>query len=128
MPHGADLKELSGLRLDALGGVDDHHGAVGSHQGAVGVLGEVLMPGGIQNIDAIALVFKLHHRGGDGDSSLFFHFHPVGNGMAIGLLALYRARGLNGAAVEQKLLGQSGFTRVGVGDDGEGSSAIDFLL
>mgnify|MGYP003436519072 CR=1 FL=1 len=35
--HGADLEEFSGLRLHALGAVDDHDGGVGGHQGAVGV-------------------------------------------------------------------------------------------
>ncbi len=38
VPQGADLEQLSGLRLHALGAVDDHDGAVGGHQRPVGVL------------------------------------------------------------------------------------------
>ena len=41
----ADLEQLPGLGLHALGAVDDHDGAVGGPEGAVGVLGEVLMAG-----------------------------------------------------------------------------------
>ena len=49
-----------GIRyLHALGPVNDHHGGVGGHQGAVGVLGEVLVAGGVQNVDAEALILKL---------------------------------------------------------------------
>ena len=47
VPHDADFKELSGLGLHALAGVDDHDGGVRRHQGAVGVLGEVLVAGGV---------------------------------------------------------------------------------
>ena len=36
--HRADLKQLAGLCLDALGGVNDHHRRVSRHQRAVGVL------------------------------------------------------------------------------------------
>ena len=36
--HGADPEELPGLRLDALGRVDHHHGAVRRHQRPVGIL------------------------------------------------------------------------------------------
>ena len=60
VPQGTDLEQLAGLGLHALGGVDDHDGAVGGHQRAVGVLGEVLMAGGVQNVDAEAFVLELH--------------------------------------------------------------------
>ena len=60
--HAADLEQLDGLLLHALGAVDEHHGAVRRHQGTVGILGEVLMAGRIQNIDAIALEIELHGR------------------------------------------------------------------
>ena len=46
--------------------------------------------------------------------------------MLVALLALDRAGGLDRAAVEKKLLGQGGLTRVGVGDDGEGAPSFDF--
>ena len=59
MAQSADLKELSGLSLNTLCGVDDHDGAVSRHQGAVGILGEVLMSGGIENVDTVTVVFEL---------------------------------------------------------------------
>ena len=54
---------------------------VGGHQGAVGVLGEVLVARGVQNVDAEALVLELHDRRGDGDAALLFNLHPVGGGV-----------------------------------------------
>ena len=102
VPHGAHLEEFSCLGLYALGGVDDHDGAVGGHEGAVGVLGEVLVAGGVQNVDAEALVLELHHGRGDGNTALLLDLHPVGGGGAGVLLALDR-----------------------VGDNGEGAAALD---
>ena len=47
-------------------------------RGAVGVLREVLVAGGVQDVDAEALVLELHHGGGDGDAPLLLDLHPVG--------------------------------------------------
>ena len=125
IPHGADLEQLPGLSLHALGGVDDHHGGVGGHEGAVGVLGEVLVAGGVQNVDAESLVLELHHGRGDGDAALFLNLHPVGGGGPGILLALDHAGLGNGASVEEEFLGEGGFTGVRVRDDGEGSPPVD---
>ena len=57
----ADLEQLDGLGLNALG-VNDHDGGIRRHQGAVGVLTEVLVAGGVQNVDALALVVELQDR------------------------------------------------------------------
>ena len=46
------LEQLDGLGLDALGGVDDHDGGVGSHERTVGILGEVLVAGGVEDVHA----------------------------------------------------------------------------
>ena len=62
VPQSADLEELAGLGLHTLGPVNDHHRTVGSHEGAVGILGKVLVAGGIQDVDAEAVVAELHHR------------------------------------------------------------------
>ena len=118
MPQGTHLEELPGLELHALGTVDDHYGTVGSHEGAVGILGEILMAGGVQNVDAETIVAELHHRRGDGDAALLFDLHPVGGG-GPGALALDLTRLSNGAAIEQKLLRQCSFTGVRVGNDGK---------
>ena len=126
VPHGAHLEQLPGLGLHALGGVDDHDGGVGGHEGAVGVLREVLVARGVQNVDAETLVLELHHRGGHRDAALLLNLHPVGGGRPGVLLALYLAGLGDGPAVQQKLLGQGSLTGVRVGDDGEGAPALDF--
>ena len=100
--HGADLEQLPGLGLHALGAVNHHDGGVRSHKGTVGVLGEVLVTGGVQNVDAVALVLKLHDRAGDGDTTLLFNLHPVGGGGPGIFLALDHTGLGNGAAVQQE--------------------------
>ena len=40
----ADLEQLAGLRLDALGSIDHHDRAVDCGQCAVGIFGKILMP------------------------------------------------------------------------------------
>ena len=127
VPQGADPEELSRLGLHALGGVDDHDGGVRRHEGAVGVLGEVLVSRGVQDIDAVAVVLELHNGGGDGNAPLLFNLHPVG-GSCPGPLALDLAGLGDGPAVEEELFREGGFARVGVGDDGKGSSPGDFVL
>ena len=104
MAHGTDLEELSGLGLDALGTVDDHDGAVCRHQSAVGIFGEVLVTGSIQNIDAEAVILELHNGRGNGNTSLLFDLHPVGHSGTAVLFALDSTCLCNGAAVEQEFL------------------------
>ena len=117
--HRADLEQLARLRLDALGPIDDHDGAVRRHQCAVRVLGKVLMARRVQNVDAEALILKLHDRRRDRDAALLFDFHPVGHRGTGILLALDRARLRDGPAVEQKFFCQCGFTGVRVRNDRE---------
>ena len=126
VPHDADLEELASLGLHALGPVDDHDGGVGGHEGAVGVLGEVLVAGGVQNVDAETVVLELEHRGGHGDAALFLDLHPVGHSGPGILLALDLAGLGDGPAVEQELFRQGGLAGVGVGDDGKRPPALDF--
>ena len=115
MAHGADLEKLARLRFDAFGSVNDHNGRVRSHEGTVGVLGEVLVAGGVKDIDAVTLILELHDRGGDGDTALLLKLHPVRDSMARRGLALDRACHLYRPAVKQQLLGKRCFTRVRVG-------------
>ena len=123
--HSADAEELLGLGLDALGAVDHHDRGVGGHEGAVRVLGEVLVAGGIENVHAAAAIGELEHRGGDGNTALLLDVHPVGDRMAGVLLALDRTGGLDGAGVEQELLGKGGLAGVGVRDDRERATRGD---
>ena len=96
-----DLKELFGLGLDALGAIDNHDRGVSGHEGTVGILREVLVAGGIEDIDAGAVVGELQHRGGNGDTALLLDVHPVRDGMLGRALALDRAGGLDAAGIEQ---------------------------
>ena len=60
IPHAADFEELNGLCLNALCGVNEHHCRVCGHKNTVGVFGEVLVSGCIQNIDPESVKIKLH--------------------------------------------------------------------
>ena len=122
-----DLKELFGLGLDALGAVDDHDCGVGGHKGTVGILREVLVAGGIEDVDAGAVVGELQHRGGNGNAALLLDVHPVRDGMLGRALALDRAGGLDAAGIEQQLLGKRGLTGVRVADDRECAARRDFI-
>ena len=128
MAHGTDLEELSGLGLNALGRVDDHDRGVRRHQCAVGVLREVLVSGCVQKVHTAAVIFKLKHTARDRNSSLFLDFHPVGDSVPCGCLALDTARQIDGTAVEQKLLCQGRFTCVGVRYDGKCAAARHFVF
>ena len=125
--QGADLEQLDGLGLNALGGVDDHDRGIRCHQGAVGILREVLMARGVQNVHALACVVELQHRGSDGDAALLLDVHPVGHGVLCALLALDRACLIDGSAVQQQLFGQRRFAGVGVADDRKRPAALDFF-
>ena len=91
----------------------------------VGVLGEVLVARGVQNVDAEPLILELHHRGGDGDAALLLDLHPVGGGGPGVFLALDHAGLGDGASVEQELFGEGGFTGVRVTDDSKGAPPVD---
>ena len=76
----AHLEELEGLRLDALGRVEHHDRGVGGGQHPVGVLGEVAVTGGVEQVDDAVAVRELQHRRGDGDAALLLERHPVRGG------------------------------------------------
>jgi hypothetical protein len=48
--------------------------------------------------------------------------------VAIGLAPAHRAGQLDRTGVQQQFLGQRGLTGVGVGNDGESATALDFVL
>ena len=121
--QAADLEELAGLGLDALGAVDDHDGGVHGGQRAVGVLGEVRVAGRVHEVEAEAAVVEGHGGGGDGDAALLLHLHEVGAGAPRLALGAHLAGHLDGAPEEEELLGQRGLAGVGVRDDREGPAA-----
>ena len=65
LPHAADLEQLPGLRLQALGGILQHHGVVRRCQSSVGVFGKILVTWRVQEVDRGGVVIELQHRGGD---------------------------------------------------------------
>ena len=126
--HAADLHELDGALFDALGAVDDHERAIYRGERAIGVFGEVLVAGRVEQVDDVAAERELHHRGGDGDAALLLERHPVGGGVARRLAALDGARELDGAAEQQQLFGERGLAGVGMRNDGErGGGTREFV-
>ena len=95
----ADLKQLACLLLDAFGGIDQHHGAIGRHQGSVCIFAEILVTGCIENIDATAVIFELHHARCHRNAALLLNFHPVGYGKFLGFTAFDRACQANCTAI-----------------------------
>ena len=128
IPEQAYFKQFLCLSLNTLGGVDDHDSGVSRHQCTVSILREILMSRSIQNINAVSVIFKLQYRRGDGNTSLFFNFHPIGNRMFCRFLSFDRTGQVNSAAIEKEFLCQSGFARIRMGDDGKGSSFTNFFF
>jgi hypothetical protein len=122
----ADLDEAARLRFHAVGRVDHHQGRVDGGEHAVGVFGEVLVAGRVEQVDDVVAVQHLHDRRGHRDAALLFDFHPVGGGMARGLARLHRAGDLDRAGEKQQLLCQRGLAGVRVGNDREGATAAGF--
>ena len=124
--QAADVHQRDGAWLDTLAAVENHQRRVHRCQRAVGVFREVLVAGGVEQVDHVLAVGELHHRGGDGDAALLLHFHPVGGGMAVGFARLHRTGNGDRLAHQQQLFGDGGLARIGVRDDGEGTALRDF--
>ena len=123
LPQAADLHQFLRLRLHAARPVDHDDDRVDGGEGAEGILSEVLVSRGVEDIDLIVLVLKAHYGGGDGDAALLLDLHPVGGGGAADLIALDRPGDVDRPSEEEELLGEGGLTGIGVSDDGKGASA-----
>ena len=122
----ADLEQLERLGLDALGAVEDHHHGVDAGEDAVGVLGEVLVAGGVEEVDDMVPIGELEHRRADRDAALALQLHPVRRRRPLPFAGLDGPGALHGAGVEQELLGQRRLAGVGVADDRERPPARRF--
>ena len=125
--QGADLEQLDGLGLNALCRIDDHDSGVRCHQGTVGILREVLMARGIQNVHALACIVELQDRGSDRNTALLLDVHPVGHSVLGALLALNGTGLIDGSTVQQQLFGQGRFAGIGVADDRKRPAALDLF-
>jgi hypothetical protein len=123
--QAADFEKLQRARLDTLGGVDHHHGRIDRRQRAVGVVGEVLVAGCVEQVEDRVVIFEGHHRGDDRDAALALDLHPVGTGLDAVLLGLDLAGELDRAAEEQQLFGEGRLTRVRVRNDRKCAAAGD---
>ena len=95
---------LARLRLDALRSVDDDDDRIDGRERAVGVLCEVLVAGGVENIDLASRVFEAHHGRGHRNASLALDLHEVGRGALLDLVALDGSGHVDRAAEEQQFL------------------------
>ena len=127
-PAGArDLEELLGLGLDAAGRVDQDHGGVDRGQHPQRVLGEVLVPGRVEQVEDDVLVLEAQHRGRDRDAAAALEVHPVRRRRPLAAAGGDRAGLPDRAGVEQQLLGEGGLARVRVRDDRERAAARRLL-
>ena len=124
--RAADLEQLQRLRFHTLGGIEHHDDAVDGKERAVGVLAEVLMARRVEQRDVAPVELEFERRGADRDAALLLHLHPVGDRVALRLAAANRTGQLDGAGIQQQLLGERRLARVGVRDDGEGAAPRDF--
>ena len=85
------------------------------------------MAWGIQNVNALVAVAELQNRRRDRNTALLFNFHPVGDRMTAVLFALHHTGFLNGAAVQQKLLGDGGLAGVRVRNNRKRAPVPNFL-
>ncbi len=122
-----NFHQLTSPVFNAFCGVDHHQTAVHRRQGTVGIFGEVFVPRGVQQVHQTVVIRELHHRGGDRDTTLFFHLHPVRFCMLAGATAFYRTGGLNRLSEQQHFFGNGGFTGIRVRNDGK-SAAFGHLL
>ncbi len=102
-----------GLRQHALGGVDQHDGAVHHVQDALDLAAEIGVARGVDDVDAGALPLHAGDLGQDGDAALLFQVVAVQR--ALGDLLVLAER----AGLAQQLVDQRGLAVVDVGDDGD---------
>ena len=113
----ADLERLAdhefGLRHGALGGVDQHDGAVDHGQNALHLAAEIRVAGRVDDIDAGVLPGDRGRLGHDRDATLFFKIVAVHDALGHALVLAERARLL------EQTIDERGLAVIDVGDDGD---------
>ena len=120
------MEQLARLAFHALRPVDHHDRRIDGGEGPVGVLGEVLVAGRVDQVETVLAEVEAHRRGGDRDAAVLFHLQEVRPRAPRLALGADLAGHLDRAAEQQELFGQRGFPGVGVRDDREGPAAGDF--
>ena len=128
VPHPADLEQLDGLCFDALCGVQQHNRCVRGNQYPVGIFREVLVAGGVQDVDPVSVIHELHGGACHGNTALLLNLHPVRSGVLVRLPGFNAARTADCSAVQQQLFSQRGFTRVRMGDNGKGTPLLHLFV
>ena len=82
----------------------------------------------IEQIDHVAIIWKLHDRRCHRDAALLLQRHPVRRRMATRFSALDGTGKLYRAAVEQQLFGERRLARVRMRNDRERTAPADFLV
>ena len=122
--HG-EVRVGDRLRLDALRGVDDEHGALAGRQRAGDLVGEVHVPRRVDEVELVGLpvvgrVGDAHRVALDGDAALALDVHRVEQ------LRLHIALG-HGVGELEDAVGDGRLAMVDVGDDGEVPDVGDAL-
>ena len=108
--------------------VDDDDDAIHSGERAVGIFGEVLVTWGIEDVDFVVLIVEAHDTGCHGDTTLTLYLHKVTSSTLLDLVALDGSSYVDGASVEEELLGEGCFTRIWVRYDGKSATTTYFFF
>jgi hypothetical protein len=111
------------LGFDPLGGIDDEQGAFAGGEAAADLVGEIDVPGGVDQVEGVlvpvaGLVEHANGAGLDGDALLAFEVHGVehlGGDIAFG----------DGASALQQPIGKGGLAVIDMGNDAEVADARD---
>ena len=122
----AYLNQALGLRLDTIGRVDHHEGAINGGEHAVSVFRKILVTRCVEQIDNRIAIQHLHDTGGDRNAALLFNLHPVAGGVPRRFTRLDAAGDMDCTREQQELFCECGFTRIGVGNNGKSAATPRF--
>ena len=100
--------------LHTFSHIDHDNYAIHRSEGAIGVLGEVLVTRGVENIDFVVAIVETHHRSRHRDTALFLDFHPVGGCGFLDFVRLHGTGHVDSATKEKQFLGERSLTGIRV--------------